>query len=579
MKLFSKKSAAADGGARQLQVRLALVLGMLGVAALALVARAVDLQLVDHGFLVGQGDARSLRDLEITAHRGTITDRYGEPLAVSTPVDSVAVNPRVLSQSADNLPQLARVLKRDREALARRITSNLDREFLYLARHLEPQQAARIRALGIPGVRLIREYRRYYPAGEVAGHVLGFTSIDDSGQEGIELAYDHYLTGEDGIKRVIQDGYGRVVEVVESIRAVRPGKDLVLSLDLRIQYLAYRELKRAMQEHRARGASLVVLDIQTGEVLAMVNQPSFNPNDRDQLAAGRYRNRAATDMLEPGSTIKPFIVASALGTGRYNSHSLVDTGPGAIQVGVKLIEDKHNLGVIDLPTALAKSSNVALAKIALSLDPESIWSTLNGVGFGQVSTSGYPGESAGLLSHHSHWRRIGIATLAYGYGMSVTPLQLAHAYATLGGGGVQRPVTFLRTYDPVAGERVIDERISKQVVSMLEAVITPDGTGERASLTGYRVAGKTGTAWKATAGGYSTDKYMSVFAGVVPATRPRLAAVVIVDEPKGREFYGGDVAAPVFANVMAGALRLMAVAPDDLPAAPRATLAHADETP
>jgi cell division protein FtsI (penicillin-binding protein 3) len=524
-----------DSGSRQLQTRLGMVLLLLVLAALALVARAVDLQLMDHGFLAGQGDARHLRDLEITAHRGTITDRYGEPLAVSTPVDSVVANPRVLSQSADNLPRLARALKRDREGLERRVSSNLEREFLYLGRHLEPQQAARIRALGIPGVRLIREYRRYYPGGEVTGHVIGFTSIDDSGQEGLELAYDHYLTGEDGVKRVIQDGYGRVVEVVESIRAVRPGKDLVLSLDLRIQYLAYRELKRALLEHRARAASLVVLDVETGEVLAMVNQPAFNPNDREQLAAGRYRNRAATDIFEPGSSIKPFIVAAGLASGAYNRASIINTAPGMLQVGVKLIEDKHNLGAIDLATVLAKSSNVAMAKIALSLEPEALWGTLDGLGFGQVTTSGYPGESAGLLSHHSHWRRIGVATLAYGYGLSVTPLQLAHAYATLGAGGIERPVTFLRAYDPVPGEHVLDARVARDLITMLESVITPDGTGGRAALTGYRVAGKTGTAWKATAGGYSTDKYTSVFAGVVPATRPRLAAVVMMDEPSGTQ--------------------------------------------
>jgi len=572
-----------DQGAALLARRLYIVLGVLVLAALALVARAVDLQLVDHGFLVGQGDARSLRDLQITAHRGTITDRYGEPLAVSTPVDSVAVNPRVFSQSADNLPRLARVLDRDREALTRRVTSNLDREFLFLGRHLQPEQASRIRSLGIPGVRLIREYRRYYPAGEVTGHLLGFTSIDDSGQEGLELAYDHFLTGEHGLKRVVQDGYGRVVEVVESIRAVRPGRDLVLSLDLRIQYLAYRELKRALLEHRARGGSLVVIDVETGEVLAIVNQPAFNPNDREQLAAGRYRNRAVTDIFEPGSSIKPFVLAAALGSGQYNARSTIDTSPGAIQVGNKLIEDKHggvrsNLGAINFATVLARSSNVGMTRIALSLEPEQIWTTLDGFGFGQVSASGYPGESAGLLSHYSHWRRVGIATLSYGYGLSVTPLQLAHAYATLGAGGIRRPVTFQRVFDPVPGERVIDEGVARDIVHMLESVVTRDGegTGKRAALTGYRVAGKTGTAWKASAGGYSTDRYMSVFAGVVPASRPRLAAAVVIDEPGGREIYGGEVSAPVFANVMAGALRLMAVAPDDLDDVPAAPVLQAE---
>ncbi len=571
--------AQRDTAAARLSVRLQMVLALLIAGALALAARAVDLQLMNHNFLAGQGDARYSRVAEITAHRGTITDRYGEPLAVSTPVDSVWVNPRELAQTADQLPRLARALKREPQSLARRVSSNVDREFLYLARHVQPEQAARIRMLDIPGVYLLREYRRYYPAGEVSGHVLGFTSIDDSGQEGLELAYDHWLAGEDGAKRVIQDRYGRVVENVESIRAARPGKDLVLSLDLRIQYLAYRELKRALFEHRARSGSLVVLDIATGEVLAMVNQPAFNPNDRDQLAAGRYRNRAVTDIFEPGSSIKPFIVAAALASGRFHERSLIDTAPGFVKVGIKVIEDKHDLGAIDLATVLAKSSNVAMAKIALALDPQQIWTTLNALGFGQVTTSGYPGESAGLLSHHTHWRPIGVATLSYGYGLSVTPLQLAQAYATLGAGGVQRPVTFLRVDGEISGERVLDERVARELIHLLESVITPAGTGVRASLTGYRVAGKTGTAWKSTAGGYSTDKYTSVFAGVVPASEPRLAAVVMIDEPGGAKYYGGDVAAPVFAGVMSGALRLMAIAPDDLRRVPEATLAQAGVEP
>jgi cell division protein FtsI (penicillin-binding protein 3) len=571
--------AQRDTAAARLSVRLQMVLVLLIAGALALAARAVDLQLMNHSFLLGQGDARYSRVAEISAHRGTITDRYGEPLAVSTPVDSVWVNPKELSQTADQLPRLARALKREPQSLARRVSSNVDREFLYLARHLQPEQAARIRMLDIPGVYLLREYRRYYPAGEVSGHILGFTSIDDSGQEGLELAYDHWLAGEDGAKRVIQDRYGHVVENVESIRAARPGKDLVLSLDLRIQYLAYRELKRALLEHRARSGSLVVLDIATGEVLAMVNQPAFNPNARDQLAAGRYRNRAVTDIFEPGSSIKPFIVAAALASGRFHESSVINTDPGFIKVGVKVIEDKHDLGAIDIATVLAKSSNVAMAKIALALDPQQIWTTLNGLGFGQVTTSGYPGESAGLLSNHSHWRPIGVATLSYGYGLSVTPLQLAQAYATLGAGGIRRPVTFLRVDSSVGGERVLDERVARQLIHLLESVIAPEGTGVRASLTGYRVAGKTGTAWKSTTGGYSTDKYISTFAGVVPASAPRLAAVVMIYEPSGRQYYGGDVAAPVFAGVMSGALRLMAIAPDDLRRVPEATLAQAEVEP
>ncbi len=556
------RAAPREREPRDFRIRSSVVLGLLSVAAATLAWRAVDLQLVDHAFLQGQGNERFMRITEVAAHRGTIVDRFGEPLAVSTPVDSIWVHPREVALASDRMPQLARALKRDKTELARRITSNLDREFLYLARHLQPADAAQIKAMGIPGVYSTREYRRYYPAGEVAGHILGFTNVDDSGQEGLELAFDHWLAGEDGAKRVIQDNLGRIVQDVESIRSVRPGKDLNLAVDLRIQYLAYRELKGAIREHRARSGSVIVMDVTTGEVLAMVNQPTYNPNDRDQLKPGGYRNRAATDILEPGSSIKPFVVAAALATGRYDDHSIIDTNPGFYKVGIKIIEDKHNYGSMDLARVLAKSSNVAMARVALSLAPEQIHSTLSRLGFGQVTTSGYPGESAGLLSHYSHWRPIGIATLAYGYGLSVTPLQLVHAYATVGALGTARPVSFLKVDGPVAGERVLDERVSRQLISMLETVVTPDGTGIRAAIPGYRVAGKTGTAWKANAGGYSTDRYMAVFGGVAPASNPRLAAVVIIDEPSAGQIYGGDVAAPVFAGVVGGALRLMAVAPD-----------------
>jgi cell division protein FtsI (penicillin-binding protein 3) len=339
-----------------------------------------------------------------------------------------------------------------------------------------------------------------------------------------------------------------------------------------------------MLRHHARSGSIVVLDVDTGEVLAMVNQPGFNPNDRDQFTPDRYRNRAATDIFEPGSSIKPFVLAAALASGRYHADSIVDTSPGAIRVGTKIIQDTHgggrtNLGAIDLSTILARSSNVGMTMVALSLEPAQIWSTLDALGFGQVSSSGYPGESAGLLSHHSHWRRLSIATLSFGYGISVTPLQLAHAYAIVGAGGIRRPVTFQRVYDAVPGERVLDERNARDLVHLLESVVTPEGTGKRAALVGYRVAGKTGTAWKANGGGYSTDKYMSVFAGVVPASRPRLAAAVVLDEPSGDSYYGGEVAAPVFANVMGGAVRLLAIAPDDLHHVPQATVAQAGTAP
>jgi cell division protein FtsI (penicillin-binding protein 3) len=571
------RPADNDAQAKSYRWRSTLILGVVLSGAAGLVARAVELQLLDHGFLAKQGDDRSMRVVKIAAHRGAITDRNGEPLGVSTPVDSVWVNPQELNDNIDQLPKLAKALKEDQQLLARRITSNLDREFLYLVRHMPPEQAAHIKALGIPGVYLLREYRRYYPAGEISGHVVGFTTVDDKGQEGLELCFDQLLNGEDGAKRVIQDMYGRYVENVESIRAPRPGRDLVTSIDLRIQYLAYRELKSAMQEFRARAGSVIVIDVDTGEVLAMVNQPSYNPNDREQLKAGLYRNRAATDIFEPGSSIKPFIMAAALASGQYRPDSVVDTSPGFFKVGNKVEEDEHDLGVIDLATILAKSSNVGTAKVALSLQPVQIWSTLTSLGLGQVTGSGYPGESAGMLSHYSHWRPVGIATLSHGYGLSVTPLQLAHAYATIGAGGIKRPISFERVSGPVRGEPVMDRRVAHELVQLMEQVVQKGGTATRASLIGYRVSGKTGTAWKSIAGGYSTDRYMAVFAGLVPASRPKLATVVIIDEPSGDLHQGGTVAAPVFASVMSGALRLMDVPPDDLQNVPAAALVQAND--
>jgi cell division protein FtsI (penicillin-binding protein 3) len=574
------KSRAGDNDtqARSYRWRSTAVLGLVVLGAIGLAARAVELQLVEHGFLAKQGDDRSMRVVKIAAHRGAITDRNGEPLAVSTPVDSIWVNPQELNDNIDQLPKLARALKEDQQTLARRITSNLDREFLYLERHMPPDQAARIKALGIPGVYLLREYRRYYPAGEVSGHVVGFTTIDDKGQEGLELGFDQLLNGEDGAKRVIQDSFGRYVENVESIRAPRPGRDLVTSIDLRIQYLAYRELKAAMGEYRAHAGSIIVVDVDTGEVLAMVNQPSYNPNDREQLKAGLYRNRAATDIFEPGSSVKPFIMAAALASGQYKPDSVVDTSPGFFKVGNKMEEDEHNLGVIDLATILAKSSNVGTAKVALSLPPEEIWNTLTSLGLGQVTGSGYPGESAGMLSNYAHWRPIGIATLSHGYGLSVTPLQLAHAYATIGAGGIKRPISFEKISGPVPGQRVMDAKVATDLIQLMEHVVEKGGTATRASLIGYRVSGKTGTAYKSIAGGYSTDRYMAVFAGLVPATHPKLATIVVIDEPMGdlHEHQGGEVAAPVFASVMSGALRLMDVPPDDLQNAPAATLVQAN---
>jgi cell division protein FtsI (penicillin-binding protein 3) len=352
------------------------------------------------------------------------------------------------------------------------------------------------------------------------------------------------------------------VQNVEEIRAMRPGRNLVLSVDLRIQYLAYRELKAAIRDQRAKSGSVIVLDVATGEVLAMVNQPAYNPNDRDQINAKTYRNRAVTDIVEPGSSIKPFVVAAGLASGRFNDRSIIDTSPGYIKVGAKLLEDPHNLGTVGLATILAKSSNVGMTKLALALEPAQMYDTLASLGFGQVTTSGYPGESAGLLPHYSHWRPVGISSMSRGYGLSITPLQLAHAYSTVASLGVSRPISFLRVETPPAGESALDPAVARMLIHMLEAVVAPDGGGKRAAIPGYTVAGKTGTAWKATAGGYATDRYLAVFGGIAPASNPRLAAVVIIDEPGAGKYYGGDVAAPVFSGVVGGALRLLAVPPD-----------------
>lgn len=564
----------------QFRSRLRFVLGALVLIAGALVARSVELQVFDQGFLEGQGDARYTRVAKLTANRGTIYDRNGEPLAASMPVDTVWANPPQVMKAADQIPRLAEALNRDPKWLTQLLSSNLEREFIYLVRHMRPSDAAQVAQLKVPGVHLLREYQRFYPAGEVTGHLLGFTKrYDDIGQEGLELAFDHLLGAKPGAKRVIQDRLGRTVEDIESISSPQPGADLMTSIDLRIQYLAYRELKAAVQEHGAKAGSIVVLDIDSGEVLAMVNQPAYNPNDRDQVAAARYRNRAVTDIFEPGSSIKPFIAAAGLASGRYHRDTIIDTSPGFVRVGIKNIPDPRNLGAISLTTVLARSSNVGITKMAMTLPAQSMRDTLTAFGFGEVTGSGFPGESAGLLNEVSNWRQIGQATISYGYGLSVTPLQLARAYATLGAYGVKRPVTLRKVDEPMPGERVIDERVARELLEMMESVVSMDGSGHRASLLGYRVAGKTGTAWTAEGGSYSSQRYKASFGGVVPASRPRLAAVVVIDEPSGRRYYGGEVAAPVFAKVMSGALRLMGIAPDALEDVPATTLVQAVADP
>lgn len=572
---MSRGAETKEQTAGRFVLRSIIVMVFFGIVAAALLARSVQLQVFNKEFLNRQADSRHLRTEKISAHRGSITDRNDDPLAISTPVDSVWANPRKLATAVDRVDQLANVLDVDSQALMRKITRSMDKEFIYLKRHLGPDQAHRVMALKLPGVNVQREYRRFYPSGEVTGHLVGFTNIDDDGQEGLELAFNHWLSGESGAKRVLKDRLGRSVEDVESIRAARPGQDLRTSIDLRLQYLAYRTLKAATQRFNADSGSIVILDVRTGEVLAMVNQPTYNPNDRSQYSAERYRNRAITDIFEPGSSIKPLVIAAALESGDYRPGSIVDTSPGYVVVGPKKIEDSRNLGRISLTTILSRSSNVGMTKVAMSLEPERLWTSMRRFGLGSLTTSGFPGESAGLLTHYSHWQPISQATLAYGYGVSVTPLQLAQAYAALGSDGILRPVSLVALDKTPGGERILQADTARSLIRMLEEVVRPGGTGTKASVSGYRIAGKTGTAWKFAVGGYSQDKYLSIFAGLAPASDPRLAAVVIIDEPKGDLYYGSDVAAPVFADVMSESLRLLAIPPDAVPARDALSLVQA----
>ncbi len=541
-----------------------LLTGLMLSGFVLLAARSAQLQLVDHEFLQGQADARHLRVVEVPAHRGMMTDRNGEPLAISTPVQSVWANPKELVAAPADLRGLARLLKMKPEQLQRLLGQRKSREFVYLRRHLSPDLADQVMALGIPGLYLQQEYRRYYPAGEVAAHLVGFSNVDDQGQEGLELAFDDWLSGEPGAKRVVKDGRRHIIENVENIRSARPGKALVLSIDRRIQYLAYRELKAAVRQHRARSGSMVVLDNRTGEVLAMVNQPAFNPNNRKRLKADKMRNRALTDVFEPGSTMKPFVIAAALESGDYRPASSIDTSPGLVQVGVHTIRDKHDYGRLDLTGVLRKSSNVGASKIALALEPEDFWTGLSDAGFGVVTESGFPGEASGYLADFHRWRDIERATLAYGYGLSVTGMQLAQAYSVLANDGYRVPITLLKRDADSELERqaAFSPMVARAVRKMMESVVAADGTAPLAAVNGYRVAGKTGTAHKSEAGGYAEKRYLSVFAGMAPASDPRLVAVVVINEPSNGEYYGGKVAAPVFSRVMAGALRLLNIPPD-----------------
>ncbi len=539
-----------------------LVLVVLFLSLGLLAARAVFLQVVDTDYLKAQGDARYLRVVHTPPTRGMIIDRNGEPLAVSTPVDSVWAHPGTLLKQGHSWRKLARLLKVSPAHLKKLCRKNRQREFTYLKRHLPPDTVKRIMSLKIPGVDLVREYRRYYPAGPYTGHVLGFTNIDDEGQEGIELAHNAHLTGVAGTTRVLKDRLGHIVERVERIQPVINGRDLRISLDARIQFLAHRYLQAAMHRHQAKSASVVVLDAKTGEVLAMVNAPSFNPNNRDDIRGSRFRNRAVTDVFEPGSTIKPFTVAMALASGRFGPDTRVDTAPGHLLVGRHRIRDVKDYGLLTVSRVIVKSSNVGAAKIAMEFEPQRLFAALKALGFGYATGVGLPGEVSGTLPARRRWRPIEQATLAFGYGLSSTPLQLARAYAVLANDGILLPVSIAPVQGPVVGDRVMEPTIARQMREMLEKSVSDHGTGRAARVDRYRVAGKTGTVHKVTESGYAEDRYMSVFAGMAPASDPRLVMVVVVNDPRGENYYGGEVAAPVFSKVMAGALRLLNLPPD-----------------
>lgn len=542
---------------------LVLVLLALPIAALWHIAGLQVLADVDKGyeFLQGQGDARTVRTESIPAYRGVITDSRGEPLAVSTPVVTLWANPQVINANTPGLSQLAKKLSLSRKDLQQRLTRYANKEFMYLARQVSPELAEKVLSLEIPGVHGKGEYKRFYPAGEVASQLVGFTNIDDRGQEGMELAFDDVLTGVPGAKKVLKDLKGRVIKDLALVRSEKPGENLALSIDLRLQYTAYRELKAAVAKHKASSGSVVMLDVRTGEVLAMANQPSFNPNDRSQLSSDALRNRAITDLVEPGSTMKPFTVLAALESGKFSPETVIDTNPGYIRVGRKTFLDHRNYGEIDLTTLLVKSSQVGTTKLALQLEPEHIRDMFFRMGMGQSPGTGFPGESPGSLPQHRKWKPVARANFAFGHGLSATALQMAQAYAVLASDGIKKPMTLVKVDKEPKGEQVADAQLVSRLREMLSHVTRAGGTATRAAIPSYDVAGKTGTVHKVGKHGYEKNRYVAMFAGMVPADKPRLVTVVIINDPQGGEYYGGEVAAPVFARVTADALRMLKIPP------------------
>jgi len=542
--------------------RSTLVFVLVALAFTGLAARAFYLQGMNTGFLQAKGEARYGRVIELPASRGPVKDRNGQPLAISTPVESICATPEDLDEVDDKqLRSLAKALGMEGAEIRQKVARK-DRQFVYLKRQISPEQAAKVIGLGIPGVFQQREYRRYYPAGEVMAHVVGFTGIEDNGQEGIELAAEERLSGARGSRKVIKDRRGRIVEDVESMRAPRDGQEVVLAIDQRLQFLAHKELKAAVAENHARGGSMVILDARTGEVLALVNQPDYNPNNRANVTGKQTRNRSVTDLFEPGSTMKPFTVAAALESGIVKPETQIQTGDGTFTIGGWTISDSHPNGMLTVAQVIQKSSNIGTAKIQLQMPAERMGTLYRELGFGSIPQTGFPGEARGQLRPWDKWRPIEQATMSYGHGLSVSLLQLARAYTVFTNEGQLLPLALVKRDAQPIGKPLVSREVATEVTRMMEMAVGPGGTAPQARVPGYRVAGKTGTAHKAEAGGYAERKYVSSFVGFGPVTRPRFIVAVMIDEPQGSKHYGGDVAGPVFSTVMGSALRMMAVAPD-----------------
>ena len=532
------------------------------LAAGVLSWRAMDLQFTNREFLQEHGTARYLRTIESTAERGMIVDRLGVPLAITVPVDSVWAEPKTFTRERHRWPDVASILDTTPSHLQALVEPRLDKNFVYLKRQIAPNVAEALKRAKVRGLRLTEEQKRFYPEAEVTAHLIGFTNVDDRGQEGVELSFEKILRSESGANQVIKDRLGRVVEHVKQVRAAFPGDDVMLSIDRRIQYIAYRELKEAVLGHKAVAGTMIVLDAQTGEILALVNQPSFNPNNRGELRGENYRNRAITDVFEPGSTIKPITIAAALESGKFTPDSNIDTGPGTFKVGQHKITDTKNFGRLTVTGVIEKSSNVGASKIALSLDSAALWKIFHNLGFTEQTGIRLNGESVGRLDNPENWQDIEKATLSFGYGLSINALQLARAYTAFANDGLLTPVSITAVEKAPHGERVLSAQTARAVREMLLRVTTL-GTGKAAQVDGYQVAGKTGTVHKNTREGYAEDRYLSLFAGMIPASEPRLVAVVMIDEPRAGGHYGGVVAAPVFASVMREAVRLLNIPPDN----------------